>query len=43
LDFEQEAQNIFRVRKYFDNVKNTPLVIPNGAIVTLAGLRKERH
>lgn len=30
LDFEMEAKNIFQVREYFEGVKNTPLVIPNG-------------
>jgi len=30
LNFEMEAKNIFRVREYFEGIKNTPLVIPNG-------------
>ncbi|KAG0136604.1 ABC1 family-domain-containing protein [Tuber indicum] len=29
LNFEMEAKNIFRIREYFEGVKNTPLVIPN--------------
>lgn len=30
LNFEKEAENIHRVREYFKNVKNTPVIIPNG-------------
>lgn len=30
LNFEKEAQNIQRAKDYFRNVKNAPVVIPNG-------------
>lgn len=30
LNFEKEAENIHRVREYFKNVKNTPVIIPDG-------------
>lgn len=44
LNFEKEAENIHRVREYFKNVKNTPVIIPDGTTTSRSShLSSERH